>query len=294
MRLVLATRRSPLALAQTEMVAAALRHHGYAVELLPIVTAGDRRSRERRPPRGDEVKGLFVKELEEALLNGFADAAVHSAKDVPTELPEGLAVLAVPERVDPRDVVVSPAGGLADLPRRARVGTGSPRRQAQLRDRYPDLVATDIKGNVDTRIDKMRRGEVDALVLAAAGLIRLGRATPVGLPLDPGEFVPAPGQGCLALEAREGDARVAAALAHIDHPPSRRALAAERAFLAELGGGCQTPVGALCTEGEDGVSISGYVGDPRGGRGRLGTESGGPGTGEDIARALARRLGAAA
>ncbi|MEW6581529.1 MAG: hydroxymethylbilane synthase [Actinomycetota bacterium] len=292
MRLVLATRRSPLALAQTGTVAEALRAHGHEVELLPVVTTGDRRSREGRlPGAGDEVKGLFVKELEEALLAGDADAAVHSAKDLPTELPAGLAVVAVPERVDPRDVAIGPAGGLDALPAGARVGTGSPRRQAQLADGWPGLVPVDIRGNVDTRIGKMARGDVDALLLAHAGLIRLGGDTPPVVPLDPAVFVPAPGQGCLALEARADRGDVAEALACIDHGPSRRALAAERAFLAELGGGCQTPVGALCVEEEGAVTVTGHVG-VAGGPGRRGVETGEAVRAEDVARVLARRLGA--
>jgi hydroxymethylbilane synthase len=292
LRLVLATRRSPLALAQTGTVAAALRRHGHHVDLLPIVTTGDRRSRDRRPPgRGEEVKGLFVRELEEALFGGFADAAVHSAKDLPTVLPEGLSIVSVPERVDPRDVVIAPPGGLEALPRRARVGTGSPRRQAQLHDRWPDLVAADIRGNIDTRIAKMRRGEVDALVLAAAGLLRLGQEVAGASPLDPAEFVPAPGQGCLALEARSDDERVRDALACIDHPASNLALGAERAFLDELGGGCQTPAGALCLVEAGAVTMTGYVGGTRPGeRGRRGRETGEEAGAERAARALARRL----
>lgn len=291
MRLVLATRRSPLALAQTGMVADALRAAGHEVELLPLVTAGDRRSREA--PRGapDEVKGLFVRELEEALLDGRADLAVHSAKDLPTELPPSLSILAVPERADARDVAVVPEGGLGALSAGATVGTGSPRRQAQLRDLHPHLAAVEIRGNIDTRVAKMRRGEVDALLLAAAGLSRLGLSVPEAQPLDVQEFVPAPGQGCLALEGALGRDAVADAVAAIDHGPSHAALRAERAFLAALGGGCSTPAGAIGVPDPVGMRLYGYLAGPTG-PGRRATVAGAVADAEDLGSELAARLGA--
>jgi hydroxymethylbilane synthase len=263
-RLVLATRRSPLALAQTGMVAAALRSAGHEVELLPLVTDGDRRSREAAVEGSstDEVKGLFVRELEEALLDGRADLAVHSAKDMPTELPPGLSIVAVPLRADPRDVYVGPVGGLEALPEGAVVGTGSPRRQAQLRDYHPHLRATEIRGNIDTRVKKMLSGEVSALILAAAGLARLGLEVEGAVPLDPTGWVPAPGQGCLALEAVEAREDVATALAAVNHADSLLALRAERAFLKALGGGCQTPAGALATMNGDRMTMTTYVAAP--------------------------------
>ena len=249
------------------MVADALRALGHDVVLMPLVTEGDRRSREAPAGTADEVKGLFVRELEEALLDGRADLAVHSAKDLPTELPPGLVIAAVPKREDPRDVAVAPEGGLAALPAGALVGTGSPRRQAQLRDAYPHLKAVEIRGNIDTRLAKMGRGEVSALILAAAGLARLGLVVPNAHPLNVTQFVPAPGQGCLALEALGTRDDVTTAIAEIDDAFSHASLRAERAFLAELGGGCQTPAGALAEVDAGGMRIRGYIGDaPSGGR----------------------------
>lgn len=217
---------------------------GHGVTLLELVTSGDRWSAEGGV---DATKGLFVKELEEALLDGRADLAVHSAKDLPGELPGGLAILAMPEREDPRDVVVGPEGGLAALAPGASVGTGSPRRAAQLRLARPDVTFAEIRGNVGTRLQKLARGEVDALVLAAAGLLRLG-LSPEGLsPLDVAVSVPAPGQGALALEGRRDRPELAACVAALDDPATTLAVRAERALLAGLGGGCREPVGALGT-----------------------------------------------
>lgn len=291
MRLVLATRRSPLALAQTGMVAAALSALGHEVELLPLVTEGDRRSREAPSGTPDEVKGLFVRELEEALLDGRADLAVHSAKDLATTLPDGLSIVAVPERADPRDVYVGPAGGLAALAEGAVVGTGSPRRQAQLRDLYPHLRTVEIRGNIDTRVDKMRRGDVNALILAAAGLKRLGLEVEEAEPLDAGRFVPAPGQGCLALEAASDRADVAEALSGVNHAPSNAALRAERAFLKALGGGCTTPAGALAEIEGDGLRMTAYLGaEGEGAEGWRANLAGATSEAEDIGEHLATRL----
>ena len=212
------------------------------MSLLELVTSGDRWS---AAGGTDATKGLFVKELEEALLDGRADLAVHSAKDLPGELPEGLAILAMPAREDPRDVLVGPEGGLAALATGATVGTGSPRRAAQLRLARPDVTFTEIRGNVGTRLEKLGRGETDALVLAAAGLARLG-LTPERLStLDVAVSVPAPGQGALALEGRRDRPELAASLAALDDPATSLAVRAERALLAGLGGGCREPVGAL-------------------------------------------------
>jgi len=241
-RLVLATRRSPLALAQTGLVADALRAGGHEVELLPLVTSGDRWSQGQAPA----TKGLFVKELEEALLDGRADLAVHSAKDLPGELPPGLAVLAVPPRADPRDVLVGPEAGLAGLPEGARVATGSPRRRVQLRAARPDLVLAEIRGNVGTRLEKLAAGQADALVLAAAGLARLGLSPPGVTALPVEVCTPAPGQGALAVEGRANRDDLGAVVAALDDPDAHRCLLAERAALARVGGGCMAPVGALC------------------------------------------------
>jgi hydroxymethylbilane synthase len=235
------------------------------------------------------VKGLFVRELEEALLDGRADLAVHSAKDLATTLPDGLAIVAVPERADPRDVFVGPAGGLAALAEGSVVGTGSPRRQAQLKDLHPHLRAEEIRGNIDTRVDRMRRGDVGALILAAAGLARLGLDVPEAQPLDPERYVPAPGQGCLALEAAASRAEVAEAVAAIDHAPSSAALRAERAFLEALGGGCTTPAGALAEVEGEGLRMTAYLG-MEGGEGWTANLAGATQDAEAIGHDLAVRL----
>ncbi len=205
-----------------------------------------------------------MKELEEALLDGRAHLAVHSAKDLPGELPEGLAVLAVPPREDPRDVLVGPVGGLGALPVDSAVATGSPRRAAQILAARPDLRVVPIRGNVGTRLDKLARGEADALVLAAAGLRRLGIAPEGAMPLPVEVSTPAPGQGLLALEGRAGDREVAEAVAPLDDPVAHACLLAERALLAGLGGGCMTPVGALCEPHDGGLRLTAFAGTPDG------------------------------
>jgi hydroxymethylbilane synthase len=236
------TRGSPLALAQTGLVAAALERRGVAVELVTIRTSGDVATGSLAAIGG---KGLFVKEIEEALLRGRIDVAVHSLKDLPATLPAGLAVVATPPRADPRDVVVSASGrGLAGLRAGCRVGTSSLRRRAQLLAVRPDLAIVEMRGNVDTRLKKLAQAEVEAVLLAAAGVARLGLA-PAGLvELDPSDFVPAIGQGILALEARVDDADVLALLAPLDDAATHAAADAERAFLAAVGGDCRTPLAA--------------------------------------------------
>src|SRR5262245_27894724 len=215
-------------------------------ELIVIKTSGDRIRDVPLYELGG--KGLFVKELESALLDGSIDCAVHSLKDLPGELAPGLVVAAVPERADARDVVVTRApGGLGALPRGARAGTSSPRRAALLRALRPQLTVVNLRGNVDTRLDKLARGEVDALVLAAAGLRRLGLSPAHAEPCDAREFVPAIGQGALALEARPG--AVAEQLAAIEDRVTRLAIDAERAFLTAVGGTCVTPLAAHATIG---------------------------------------------
>jgi len=229
------TRRSALALAQARLVAQELG----GGELVEIVTAGDRGA-----PGGD--KSRWVAELERALLDGDVDVAVHSAKDVPGELAEGLVIAAVPERADPRDALIG-AGALDELPEGARVGTSSLRRAAQLRAARADLEVVAMRGNVDTRLRKLAEGEWDAIVLALAGLERLGRSDAAGCVLA--DFVPAPGQGALAVEARADDEATRGALTAIDHPPSHATLRAERAFTRALGASCHTPVGAHARDG---------------------------------------------
>jgi len=249
---VVGTRGSPLALAQAREVVAALRTAWPEREFLvrPIRTAGD--GLPAPPVHGPGTKGLFVKEIEKELRRGGCDIAVHSLKDLPVEQPEGLAVVSVPRRLDPYDVLVSDEGGeLHRLAPGARVGSSSPRRAAMLLNARPDLRVVPLHGNVDTRLRKMREGRCDALVLAAAGLARLGVGGVAFQRLVPPAFLPAPGQGCLGLEVRIGDddaRRIAAAL---DHPASHAAARAERALLAALGGGCAMPVGAFAGPGEE-------------------------------------------
>lgn len=238
----LGTRGSALALRQSSMVAAAIEGRGTPVELVTIRTSGDVATGSLAALGG---KGLFVKEIEEALLRHRVDLAVHSLKDMPASLPHGLTLVATPPRADARDVLISAAGvEIARLPAGTRVGTSSLRRRAQLAALRPDLAIVDMRGNVDTRLRKLASGEVDAILLAAAGLERLGLA-PAGLvALAPTVFVPAIGQGILALEARADDTSVRAVVAALDDPATRAAAAAERAFLAAVGGDCHTPLAA--------------------------------------------------
>ena len=245
MRLRLGTRGSALALRQSGMVAADLSRRGSEVELVTIKTTGDVLLGSLATAGG---KGLFVKEIEDALLARRVDFAVHSMKDVPAVLPPGLALVATPPREDARDVLVSTAGApLAELPAGARVGTSSLRRRAQLLARRPDVIVVDLRGNVDTRLRKLAEGEVDAILLAAAGLNRLGLAPAGAVALTVDEFLPAIGQGALALEAREGDESVLGPLRGLDDPVTGAAVAAERAFLGAVGGDCQTPLAAHAT-----------------------------------------------
>jgi len=269
-----------------------LRAAGHRVELLQVVTTGDRWS---AAGGTDATKGLFVKELEAALLDGRADLAVHSAKDLPGELPHGLAILAVPEREDPRDVLIGPPDGLQGLSPGARVGTGSPRRAAQIRVVRPDITCVEIRGNVGTRLEKLARGEgVDALMLAAAGLARLGLA-PVGLtPLDVATCVPAPGQGALAIEGRSDRSELAEVVTLLDDPATAACVRAERALLAAIGGGCREPVGALGTLADGLLRLIGFAASEDGGvhaRGEVaGPTSDAERLGDELGAALAAQI----
>ncbi len=306
----LATRGSALALAQSRLVAGGLAAAwpGLEVTLVPVVTEGDRRRDVATSSLGG--KGVFTAAVQEAVLDGRADLAVHSAKDLPAVQVPGLVLAAVPEREDPRDVLVArdpgPASGrpdrragatLDDLLPGSRVGTGSPRRVALLSWLRPDLEVVPLRGNVDSRVRRVRGGELDAVVLAAAGLRRLGLAGEARLPLDPEVFTPAPGQGCLAVEARADDTRALGLLAALTHRPSRIALRGERAFLARLGGSCTLPAGALLRapdpEGGGRLEIHGFLAAADGKglvRERL---LGPPGDPEGLGEALADRLLAA-
>jgi hydroxymethylbilane synthase len=251
----LGTRGSALALAQARWVAERL---GGEVELVEITTSGDRDSL-RGVAGGD--KSRFVKEIEEALLREEIDLAVHSAKDVPGELPDGLSIVGVPERADARDALCG-AASLTDLPGGARVGTGALRRRAQLAALRPDLEVRDLRGNVDTRLRKLADGGYDALVLAYAGLTRLDRSGE-GEPIPGAELVPAAGQGCLALEARSGDEHAAAAATAITDSGALTRLTAERAVVTTLEADCHTPVGVHAElDGE--LRLTAFVGTPDG------------------------------
>jgi len=246
------TRGSRLALTQTQQVILALQAHhpGLSVETVVIKTTGD--ARQNVPFTAVDTKGMFVKEIEEALLAGAVDLAVHSLKDLPGDLPGGLALAAIPSRQDPRDALLSAGPTLAELPDGARVGTSSLRRQAQLRAVRSDLAIEDLRGNVDTRIHKLDEGQYDAIVLACAGLERLGLAQRIVERLPPEISVPAPGQGALALEIRADDAETRALLAPLHDPDTADAVTAERSFQATLNAGCTVPAGAYARiEGEE-------------------------------------------
>lgn len=261
MTLRIGTRRSKLALAQAEEVATELVARGVDSELVPMTTSGDRGGDPYSDPAG--VKGLFVTEIERALRNGEIDLAVHSAKDLPARVDEDLAIAAVPERLSPLDVLVTRDG---ELGAGSRVGTSSVRRQAQVFRWRPDVLVKDVRGNVDTRLQKLADGEVDALILAAAGLLRLRVVPEHSQPMSISEMVPAPGQGCLAVQARTGDEATISAVSPLDHAPSRDALTAERTLMRALGGGCALPLGAFAERRDDGIRMVAIVLTPDGGR----------------------------
>ena len=256
--LVIASRGSQLALWQARWVAAQLSAAGHPCRIEIVKTTGDKITDVPLAKVG--TKGLFTKEIEEALLDGRADLAVHSLKDLPTELPEGLVLAAVPEREDPRDAVVGRK--LADLPPGARVGTSSLRRAAQLRQLRPDLQVESVRGNLDTRLRKLDEGQYDAILLAAAGLKRLGWGDRIAEILPPEQMCPAVGQGALAIETRAGFEKVAL----LDHAETHTAVMAERAVLAALGGGCQVPIGAYATVSEGHIRLLAIVAAPDGSR----------------------------
>jgi hydroxymethylbilane synthase len=266
-RLVIATRESALALWQAEHVAALLRkaHPGIEVTLLPMTTRGDQIL--DRPLARVGGKGLFLKELERALLDGRADIAVHSMKDVPAEVDEGLAVPALLARADPRDALISPTHASLDaLPQGARVGTSSMRRQVQLKARRPDLALHDLRGNVGTRLAKLDRGDFDAILLAAAGLDRLGLSERIRQRLDPPDWLPAVAQGAIGIECRADDARVLELLAPLHHADTARLIAAERAMNSRLGGSCEVPVAGHAWVADGRLHLAGLVGHLASGR----------------------------
>ena len=260
----LGTRRSPLAMTQSGLVAAAVTAAtGRAVELVEITTYGDTSQATNELVSQIGGTGLWVNSLREALLRGEVDFAVHSLKDLPTAEPERLVLAAVPEREDVRDVLLARDGHkLADLPAGARIGTGSLRRAAQLRLLRPDLEIVPIRGNIDTRAGFVSSGKLDGVVLAYAGLSRLGRIGEATDYFDPAEFLPAPGQGALAVECREDDTALREVFAELDHRPTRAAVVAERALLATLEAGCSAPVGGYAQvhhDDEDVLTLAGVV-----------------------------------
>jgi hydroxymethylbilane synthase len=256
----LGTRASALALAQARLVVDRLEIDQGEVEIVPIVTRGDRQaSSDDERALSDEDKSRWVSELEGALARGEVDLAVHSAKDLPGELADGLVLAGAPERAGPEDALCG-AASLEELPAGARVGTSSVRRAAQLRAARDDLHLVAMRGNVDTRLSKLERGEFDAIVLARAGLQRLGREDAIGDVLDPARFVPAPGQGTLALEARADDARVHDALAAIVDADAFACLLAERALARSLDADCHTPLGAHATPWNGRLRLRAWLG----------------------------------
>jgi hydroxymethylbilane synthase len=290
----IATRRSRLALWQAEHVALRLTaaHPGLAVRLLPMVTEGDRIVDRALASAGG--KGLFIKELEGAILAGQADIAVHSMKDVPAVLPEGMAIMAVLERADPRDAFVSRLHAkFAELPRGACVGTSSLRRQSQLKRARPDLKIGMLRGNVETRLRKLDQGDFAAIILASAGLDRLALGERIRERLAPEDILPAVGQGVIGIECRTADARVRSLLAPLEHVATRHCLEAERAFAARLGGSCQSPIAGFATLAGDGIQLRGLVGSPDGSRVFEDSVAGAAGDAGKLGTALAERLLAA-
>ncbi len=287
----IATRKSPLAVWQAEHVAAALRdaHPGLAVELVGMSTQGDKIL--DTPLARIGGKGLFVKELEQGMLAGTADIAVHSMKDVPVELPEGLHLPVIMAREDPRDAFVSNKfSTLDDLPQGARVGTSSLRRQCQLLERRPDLELIPLRGNVNTRLRKLDDGEYDAIILASAGLIRLGFNDRIRAFLEPDQSLPAIGQGAIGIECREDDERVNALIAPLHHQATATCVLAERAMNHRLEGGCQVPIaGHAVLEGEQ-IRLRGLVGSLDGKTIIRGEQRGGAAEAEALGVALAEQL----
>lgn len=287
----IATRKSALALWQAEHVADLLRqiHDGLNVELVPMSTRGDQVL--DQPLAAIGGKGLFLKELEVALLERRADIAVHSLKDVPATLEPGFTLAAILQRADAADALVSKQfNHLQALPQGARVGTSSLRRAAQLRALRPDFRILDLRGNVNTRLAKLDAGHYDAIVLACAGLERLGMADRIRARLHAPDWLPAPGQAAVAVEMREGDTRTAALLRPLEDLDTRIAVTAERAMNAALGGSCSVPVGAWCVVGERGLTLQGMVGDVASGRLLRARAEGIPEAAAALGREVARQL----
>jgi hydroxymethylbilane synthase len=262
-RFRIGSRGSQLALWQANHISSLLRERGHEVEIEIIKTTGDKITDVSLAQVG--TKGMFTKEIEEALADGRVDVAVHSLKDLPTQLPPGFELVAITTRVNPRDVFLSVKyDSINALPKGARIGTSSLRRQAQLKVARPDLVIHALRGNVDTRVRKLEEGEYDAIILAAAGLTRLGRMQLVKEVLSEEFMCPAAGQGALGIEIRAGDEEMRKHLAFLDDPAARAATTCERALLHKLGGGCQVPIGAFAEMQEGVLHLTAIVARPDG------------------------------
>jgi hydroxymethylbilane synthase len=281
------TRRSPLAIAQAEEVRVMLAARDVASEIVPMSTSGDEGARPDASPQG--LKGLWIDTILDALETGDIDVAVHSAKDLPAEDEDGFVLAAVPPRADPADVLICRDAG--ELQRGATIGTSSLRRRAQLLAAFPGLRVSDLRGNVGTRIRKVRDGEVDAAVLAAAGLGRLGLTPEHARPLPLDAMVPAPGQGCLAVQCRDDDETTIALVTDLDDPVSHRALDTERSLMWRLGGGCALPLGAFAMVGTEAIQLTAVIATPDGDRVIRSTVEGA--TPEDVAGLAAKQLIAA-
>ncbi len=290
--LTIGTRGSALALAQTGWVRSRIleRFPDAAITIKVIKTSADKAP--QLSIRSASSVGVFVRELEEALERREIDLAVHSMKDLPGRIPDCLEICAIPPREDPRDALVAGASirALADLPRAATIGTGSIRRQSQLLALRPDFVVRDIRGNVDTRLQKLADRQYDAIILACAGLNRLGMQARITCPLPVDQMLPAPGQGALALQSRKGDREVAEYVAPLHHEPTAAAVLAERAFLRQIGGGCNSPVAVYAAADGDYIRIEGLVAAPDGSSVIRDSISHRPSYAEDAAGVLAERL----
>jgi hydroxymethylbilane synthase len=285
-KLIVGSRRSQLALLQTESVVARIREINPDIEvsITKIVTSGDRN---RRIDGTDTA--IFVKELEEALLDGRIDIAVHSLKDLPTELPPGLSLLAVTERLDPRDALVAKSK-LGELNSGAKIGTGSLRRTAQLMSCRPDLRTYPVRGNIDTRLGKVSGGEFDGVIVAAAAMLRLGWQDRITEYLPLSDFLPAVGQGALAIEGRLDDKEIAGLVSFLNHLATWQGVTAERAFLHAMGGGCRAPVAALGTVNGDRLRLEGMVASISNGKGLRALEEGSALSAEEVGVRLAQKM----
>lgn len=269
-RIVIGSRGSQLAITQTQSIVRMLTnlHSDLKIEIEIIKTSGDQITDTPLSRFTGDSKGLFVKEIEEALIDGRIDLAVHSLKDLPSALPEGLSLAAFPRREDPRDAFIgrNRISSLEELPADARIGTGSLRRKVQLLNLRPDLAVEDIRGNVDTRLRKLSQQGLDGIILAQAGLIRMGLKNTATFVFSTEEMIPAVGQGVLALEIREDDSAMARLLAPLNHSETDLCAACERLFLRRMGGGCQVPMGAFASLQEKSLRFDAFVADPSSGR----------------------------